>query len=96
VGEVRDEAARDLLDAWITGHPGGCGTVHGEDAQRALGRLAALAQEATPGIDQRLMVAQAVQAVVFIQRDGSKRVVSTIARVLGLEGDSFQLEDLPR
>jgi len=96
VGEVRDEAARDLLDAWITGHPGGCGTVHGEDAQRALGRLAALAQEATPGINQRLMVSQAVQAIVFIQREGNKRIVSTIARVLGLEDDTFHLEDLPR
>ena len=96
IGEVRDEAARDLLDAWITGHPGGCGTVHGEDAQRALGRLAALAQEATPGIDQTLMVAQAVQAIVFIKRDGTKRTVSTIARVKGVNDGIFRLEDLPR
>lgn len=95
VGEVRDEAARDLLDAWVTGHPGGCGTVHGDDAQRALGRLAALAQEATPGIDQRLMVVQAVQAVIFIRAHGEKRIVETIDAVKGISGDSFVLESLP-
>lgn len=95
VGEVRDEAARDLLDAWITGHPGGCGTVHGEDAQRALERLAALAQEATPGLDQRLMVAQAVQAVIFIKAQGKTRVVKTISLVKGLKENAFALETLP-
>lgn len=94
VGEVRDHAARDLLDAWITGHPGGCGTVHGEDAQRALDRLASLAQEATPGVDQRRMVAQAVQAVIFIAGHGRKRRVQTLARVRGLRGDVFDLEEL--
>jgi len=97
VGEVRDHAARDLLDAWITGHPGGCGTVHGEDAQRALVRLAMLAQEATPGVDQKPMVASAVQAIVFIKRDGQKRVVTTIAQVEGLNNDGqFILNDLPK
>jgi len=95
VGEVRDEAARDLLDAWITGHPGGCGTVHGEDAQRALGRLAALAQEATPGMDQRRMVVQSVQVIIFIKAHGKKRVVETIASVKGLKEDQFILESLP-
>lgn len=95
VGEVRDAAARDLLDAWITGHPGGCGTVHGEDAERALGRLAALAQEATPGIDQRIMVAEAVQAVIFIRGHGSRRTVSTISEVSGIRDGSFLLKQLP-
>ena len=95
VGEVRDEAARDLLDAWITGHPGGCSTVHGEDAQLALKRLAALAQEATPGINQSHMVAQAVQAVIFIRAHGQKRVVETIAEVKGIEQGVFILKDRP-
>lgn len=95
VGEVRDEAARDLLDAWITGHPGGCGTVHGEDAQRALRRLAALAQEATPGMDQCLMVAQSVQAIIFIKAHGKKRVVETISAVNDFEEGQFLLQSLP-
>ena len=95
IGEVRDEAARDLLDAWITGHPGGCGTVHGEDATRALDRLAALAQEATPGIDQRRMVAQAVQAIIFIAPQARRRVIQTISAVQGLEDHEFVLRPLP-
>ena len=94
VGEVRDAAARDLLDAWITGHPGGCGTVHGEDAERALGRLAALAQEATPGVDQRHMVAEAVHAVVFIRGHGTQRTVDTISAVDGFDGGKFHLRSL--
>ena len=46
VGEVRDGAALHLLDAWATGHPGGCATVHATDAQGALRRLDRLAQRA--------------------------------------------------
>ena len=45
IGEVRDGAAKELLDAWITGHPGGCGTVHGEVSRRALEWLSELARE---------------------------------------------------
>ena len=94
VGEVRDGSARDLLDAWVTGHPGGCGTVHGEDALRALGRLAALAQEATPGVDQRLMVAEAVHVIVFIRGHGNQRKVESIASVDEFDGEKFILRDL--
>ena len=94
VGEVRDRAARDLLDAWITGHPGACATVHGEDAARALERLAALAQEATPGVDQRRMVAEAVHAVVFIHGHGMQRTVDAIAAVDGFDGEKFSLRSL--
>lgn len=94
VGEVRDGAARDLLDAWITGHPGACATVHGEDALRALGRLAALAQEATPGVDQRRMVAEAVHAVVFIHGHGIQRAVDAIAAVDGFDGEKYLLRSL--
>jgi len=96
VGEVRDEAARDLLDAWITGHPGGCGTVHGEDPERALERLADLAREATPGVDQRPMVAQSVQALIFIRGHGHQREVSAIVAVKGFKDGRFVLEELPR
>jgi len=94
VGEVRDGAARDLLDAWITGHPGACATVHGEDALRARGRLAALAQEATPGVDQRRMVAEAVHAVVFIHGHGIQRAADAIAAVDGFDGEKFNLRSL--
>ena len=87
IGEVRDGAAKDLLDAWITGHPGGCGTVHGEDAESALERLAELAREGAGGVDQRAMVLRAVQYVILIAGYGTARRVREIARVTkaGLE-----------
>lgn len=87
IGEVRDGAAKDLLDAWITGHPGGCGTVHGEDAESALERLAELAREGAGGVDQRALVMRAVRYVILIAGHGTARRVREIARVTrrGLE-----------
>ena len=71
VGEVRDGAALHLLDAWATGHPGGCATVHATDAQGALRRLDRLAQRA--GVPpQHELVAEAVGVVVVI-RGGQPR-----------------------
>lgn len=42
VGEVRGAEALALLKAWNTGHPGGVGTVHANDAVGALVRLGQL------------------------------------------------------
>ena len=42
IGEVRDETALDLLDAWSTGHPGGISTIHGNNAEHGLERLEGL------------------------------------------------------
>ncbi len=92
IGEVRDGAAKDLLDAWITGHPGGCGTVHGEDCERALMRLARLAREGAAGADQRAMVLQAVHCVVHISGYGTARKVQAIARPTGYAPQGFTLE----
>ena len=44
IGEVRGREALDLLKAWNTGHPGGCTTVHANNAIAALQRLDQLAQ----------------------------------------------------
>ena len=92
IGEVRDGAAKDLLDAWITGHPGGCGTVHGEDCERALVRLAQLAREGAGGACQQAMVLQAVHFVVYIDGHGARRRVRAIGRVTGYEEGAFRLE----
>lgn len=92
IGEVRDGAAKDLLDAWITGHPGGCGTVHGEDAERALQRLAELAREGASGIPQHRMVAQAVHYLILITGQGAHRKVADLVQIVGSEGSAFQLE----
>ena len=75
VGEVRDASAKSLLYAWITGHPGGCATIHGEDADKALERLSDLAREGARGIDQRHLVIRAVHIVVLITGFGRARRV---------------------
>lgn len=96
VGEVRDGSAKDLLDAWITGHPGGCGTVHGETADLALERLADLARDGAAGAIQRLLVLRAIHLVVLINGFGKGRMVREIARPTGLSRDGFELEYLLR
>ena len=42
IGEVRGSEALDLLMAWNTGHEGGVATLHANNAQAGLDRLAAL------------------------------------------------------
>ncbi len=94
VGEVRDGAAKDLLDAWITGHPGGCGTVHGEDSERALERLADLAREGANGVAQHRLVARAVHYLILIAGYGAHRKVIDFVQIVGSDGSAFQLERL--
>ncbi|MDE2730355.1 MAG: ATPase, T2SS/T4P/T4SS family [Bacteroidota bacterium] len=96
VGEVRDGSAKDLLDAWITGHPGGCGTVHGETAALALERLADLARDGSAGTDQRHLVLRAIQVVVLITGFGRGRIVKEIARPTDLMSNGFALDYLLR
>ena len=91
VGEVRDGAALHLLDAWATGHPGGCATVHATDARGALRRLDRLAQRA--GVPpQPALVAEAVGVVVVIQGGNEGRRVRELVRVLGHDGTDYKLE----
>ena len=91
VGEVRDGAALHLLDAWATGHPGGCATVHATDAQGALRRLDRLAQRA--GVPpQHELVAEAVGVVVVIQGGNLGRRVEELVRVSGYRDGAYVLE----
>src|SRR5216683_2414054 len=84
VGEVRDREALDLLDAWATGHPGGCGTVHASTSLGALERLDRLSQRASAH-PQRALIAEAVNLVVVIAWRAGQRRVTELARVRGLD-----------
>ena len=86
IGEVRGAEALDLLKAWNTGNPGGCATVHANNADDALTRLDQLAQEADVPTQVRL-VASSVDLVVHMERYGSHRRVAQIASVHGLSPD---------
>lgn len=96
VGEVRDEAALDLMNAWTSGHPGGAGTVHASSPRGALRKMASLARWATD-TDHAATVAEAIDLVIGIERTGEGRLVRHVARV-GDELDeagSYIIEPLP-
>ena len=82
VGEVRDGSALALLKAWNTGHPGGVGTVHANDASAALIRIGQLIQEAGVPPNPEL-IAEAVNIVVSIKRTATGRKVEEVAGVRG-------------
>ncbi len=94
VGEVRDEAALDLCDAWQTGHPGGCATLHADDPLAALDRLDRLAQRNRVG-PQPHLVGAAVQMVVMIAGGSQGRRVTEVAAVGGYDGAAYRLRSLP-
>lgn len=92
VGEVRNNAAYDLLDAWATGHPGGVCTVHAETPTGALDRLHRLADQGMPDARHKL-IAEAVGMVVVIERKGQIRRIAHLVRVNGWsEGQGYDIE----
>lgn len=94
VGEVRDAAALDLLDAWATGHPGGVATFHATDADGALHRLDRLAQRANVPCQAHL-VAEAVDLIVMLDYVGGQRRVVDLVKVWGLDASGrYHLEPL--
>jgi P-type conjugative transfer ATPase TrbB len=94
VGEVRDEAALDLLDAWQTGHPGGVATLHANDPLAALNRLDRLAQRANAG-PQADLVADAIHLIVMIAGGSSGRRVTQLAQVLDRDAGHYRLAPIP-
>lgn len=98
VGECRDGAALDMLQAMNTGHDGSLTTVHANTPRDSLSRLETMVLMA--GIDLpvkaiRDQVASAVNLIVQQARmkDGTRRV-TTISEVEGMESDVITLQDL--
>lgn len=82
VGEVRGPEVRELLTALNTGHEGGCGTVHANDATELPARLEALG--ALAGLGQEAVHAQlggAVQVVLHLSRTAGARRLTQIGVV---------------
>jgi pilus assembly protein CpaF len=91
VGEVRDGAAYDLLQALNTGHAGSISTLHASSAAHALNRLARLALQADTGLpfgSLQSEIGDAIQYVAHIERRGSRREVTELIRVTGFHADS--------
>lgn len=97
VGEIRDGAALDMLQAMNTGHDGSLTTVHANSPRDAVARLETLCLMA--GMDLPLMVvrAQLASAVdLFVQqsrlKDGSRKIIQ-ITEIQGMEGENVVLQD---
>lgn len=83
IGEVRGAEALDLLKAWGTGHPGGIGTIHAGTALGALRRMEQLIQEAVVTVP-RALIAETINLIAVLVRDGHGRRLAELARVEGL------------
>ncbi|MBY0553016.1 Flp pilus assembly complex ATPase component TadA [bacterium] len=98
VGETRDGAALDMLQAMNTGHDGSMTTTHANSPRECLARLETLVMMS--GLDLpvsaiRQQIAGAVDLIVQIVRlsDGSRKIIS-ITEVVGMQGDVVTLAEI--
>lgn len=95
IGEVRGAEALDLIKAWGTGHPGGIGTIHAGAALGALRRMEQLIQEAVVTVP-RALIAETIDLIAVLVRDGHGRRLAELARVEGLDAaGEYRLTFLP-
>jgi pilus assembly protein CpaF len=98
VGEVRDAAALDMLQAMNTGHDGSLTTVHSNTPRDTLSRIETMVLMAgfeLPVRAIREQIASAVDLIVHVARlkDGTRRVTH-VTEVEGMEGEIITLQDL--
>lgn len=97
VGEVRDEAAIDMLTAMNTGHDGSLSTGHANSARDMLTRLETMVLMGAemPVLAIRQQIASAVDVVIQLGRlrDKSRRCME-ICEVLGLENGEYIMNTL--
>jgi pilus assembly protein CpaF len=98
IGEIRDAAALDMLQAMNTGHDGSVGTVHANSPRDVLSRVETMVLMAGMDLPMRAIreqVSSAVDLIVHQSRfkDGSRRITH-ITEVVGMEGDVITLQDL--
>ncbi len=98
VGEIRDEAALDMLQAMNTGHDGSLTTAHSNSPRDSLARIETMTLMAGMDLPMRAIreqIASAIDIVVHEERlrDGSRKVVN-ITEVSGMEGDVITMTDV--
>ena len=84
VGEVRGGEALALLDAWSTGHGGGCSTVHSNSAKDTLLRLENMTARVSQN-PQQTTIGQAVNLIVYLKYAGNKRIIEDVIEVDGYD-----------
>jgi len=100
VGEIRDAAAIDMLQAMNTGHDGSLSTVHANSPRDALARVETMVMMAGFDLPVRAIreqVSSAIDLVIQQSRlkDGSRRITA-VTEVVGMEGDVITLQDVFR
>jgi pilus assembly protein CpaF len=98
VGEIRDEAALDMLQAMNTGHDGSMTTAHSNSPRDTLARVETMALMAGMELPIRAIreqISSAIDLVVHQERmrDGTRKVVN-ITEVSGMEGDVITMTDV--
>ncbi len=98
VGEVRDDAALDMLQAMNTGHDGSMTTLHSNSPRDTLSRLETMVMMAGMELPARAIREQVSSAVDLVvhqdrMRDGARKIVN-ITEVSGMEGDVITMTDI--
>jgi len=98
VGEVRDEATLDMLQAMNTGHDGSLSTVHANSPRDALSRIETMTLMAGMDLPVRVIREQIVSAIQLVvhearMRDGSRKITQ-VSEITGIEGDTILMQDL--
>jgi pilus assembly protein CpaF len=98
VGEIRDGAALDMLQAMNTGHDGSICTVHANSPRDTLSRVETMVLLAGVDLPVRAIREQVSSAIDLVvqqtrMKDGSRRITH-ITEVVGMEGDIITLQDI--
>lgn len=98
VGEIRDEAALDMLQAMNTGHDGSMTTLHSNGPRDTLSRLETMTLMAGMDLPSRAIREQVSSAIHLVihqdrMRDGTRKIVN-ITEVSGMEGDVITMTDI--
>ncbi len=98
LGEVRGPEAVDMLQAMNTGHDGSMATLHANNSRDAFARLELLLGFGGLSTDPstlRRYISSSIQLLVQVHRMGNgKRRVTAITELIGLEGDTYTLNQL--
>ena len=100
VGECRGSEAFEMLQAMNTGHDGSMSTLHANSPRDALARIESMVMMAASNLPLeaiRRNITSAVDLIIQISRlhDGSRKITN-ICEVMGMEGESVQLEEMFR
>ena len=98
IGEIRDEAALDMLQAMNTGHDGSMTTAHSNSPRDTLSRLETMTMMAGMDLPVRAIREQVSSAIDLVvhqsrMRDGSRKITN-ITEVTGMEGDIITMTDI--